>query len=198
MTIRMRTILVAGTGSIVGEDSDLGRRAMRAGRIIAELGCNLLTGAGGGVMCLAARGFCETLGRTGRSIGIVPGNIEGLTGNKHGTLSGLTLNPKAGYPNPWVEIPIFTHLPGKDPKGDDSRNLLNVASADVIVVLAGGNGTQAEFELGHALGKPLIAFLGEGEVIGGYTHRKIGNLATFVQNETALWQKIEEYLSRII
>jgi predicted Rossmann-fold nucleotide-binding protein len=198
MTVRMRTIAVVGTGSTVGEDSDEGRRAMQAGRIIAELGCNLLTGAGRGVMNLSARGFCETPGRKGRSIGIIPGKIEGLTSNMLGTLSKLALIPKAGYPNPWVEIPIFTHLPGDDPKGPDSRNVLNVASADVIVVLAGGKGTQAEFELGHALGKPLIAFLGEGEVIGGYPFLAVGDLAMCVQNETGLREKIEEHLRRLI
>ncbi|ESZ21395.1 hypothetical protein X737_04485 [Mesorhizobium sp. L48C026A00] len=193
----MGTIAVVGTGSTIDEDSDEGRRAMQAGRIIAELGCNLLTGGGQGVMNLSARGFCETPGRIGRSIGVIPGKVEGWTGNKLGTLSKLMLIPKAGYPNPWVEIPIFTHLPGNDPKGPDSRNVLNVGSADVIVVLAGGEGSQAEFELAHGLGKPLIAFLGEGEVVGAYPLAAMADLAMCIQDETALRERLEEHLCRL-
>jgi len=52
-----------------------------------------------------------------------------------------------GYPNPWIEAPIFIHLPGNGPKDAYSRNILNVASTDIVVVLPGGDGTQAELEL---------------------------------------------------
>ena len=65
-------------------------------------------GGGPGVMTLSAQAFCDT---PGDSIGIVPGEVAGWADTKLGTLSKLTLIPKNGYPNPWVEIPIFTHSP---------------------------------------------------------------------------------------
>src|SRR5262245_39468653 len=67
--------------------------AEMAGVWIASQGFDLLTGAGPGVMTSVARGFCRQAGRRGVSIGVVPGSIDG--------------RPKSGYPNPWIEIPIF-------------------------------------------------------------------------------------------
>jgi hypothetical protein len=47
--------------------------------------------------------------------------------------------PKEGYPNPWVEVPILTHLAGHlGPEGADSRNAINVLSAHRIIALPGG------------------------------------------------------------
>jgi len=71
-------------------------------------------------------------------------------------------------PNPWVEVPIFTHLPlsassGKDPL---SRNHINVLTADAVVVLPGGAGTRSEIELASEYDRPLILFLGKETVDG--------------------------------
>jgi len=117
-----------------------------------------------------------------------------LTGNELGTTQQLTLTPKKGYPNPWVEVPIFTHLPGKNPKGQDSRNLLNVGSADIVVVLAGGVGTQAELELAFGLGKPRIAFLGQEDAVGMYNFGSLADLATRVENEKALRDELLKHM----
>src|SRR5262249_590586 len=74
------------------------------------------------------------------SIGIIPAAALGATASK------------PGYPNPWIELPIFTQLPS----GDDplSRNHVNVRSADVVVLLPGGSGTAHEAALAIAYSKP--------------------------------------------
>ena len=72
-------------------------RASRLGRWLALEGVHLLTGGGSGVMTSVSQAFYETPDRRGLVIGIIP-SIEG------------SFAPKAGYPNKWVEIPIFTHL----------------------------------------------------------------------------------------
>jgi SLOG-like protein len=148
-------------------------------------------------MNLSARSFCQTPNRPGRSIAIIPGKVEGLTGNNLGRIQELTLTPKQGYPNPWVELPIFTHLPGDDPKGQFSRNLLNVGSADIVVVLAGSMGTQAELELACGLRKPRIAFLGQKDVVGTYDFGSLADLATRVEDETALRDQLLKHLQSL-
>ena len=73
-------------------------RAAPLGRRLAEADVHLLTGGGGGVMASVSESFCRTPGRAGSVIGILPWDqLEG--------------KPRHGYPNPWVEIPIYTHLP---------------------------------------------------------------------------------------
>jgi predicted Rossmann-fold nucleotide-binding protein len=145
-------------------------RAKAVGTMVAELGCNLITGGGPGSMAHVARAFCETPNRAGRSIGVIPGSANLAAVTHLGEVGKLTYAAKKDYPNPWIEIPIFTHLGGGDPKGKDSRNILNVASADILVALAGGRGTQAELELALALDKlkHVFVLLEDGERIGAY------------------------------
>jgi chorismate mutase/predicted Rossmann-fold nucleotide-binding protein len=149
--IRRRRI-VAAIGSGTEADADACRQV---GRLIAELGCDLLTGAGRGTMEAVARAFCERrdeVGSTGLSVGIVPGEID----------AGGSYATRPGYPNPWVELAVFTHLPLSGPHGTDlrSRNHINVLSADAIVALPGGPGTRSEIDLARRYGVPLIAFGG--------------------------------------
>ena len=68
--------------------------------------------------------------------------------------------PKDGYPNEFVELPIYTHLPhsGKLGKDDLSRNHINVLSCSAIIALPGGDGTAAEVELAVDYNKPVIAY----------------------------------------
>src|SRR5262249_13444983 len=123
---------------------------------LAEEGFHLLTGGGGGVMEAVSRAFYETPERAGMVIGILPaGDVAGT--------------PKPGYPNPWVEIPILTHLPSAGVAGAEptSRNHINVLSSDVIVAFGGGAGTMSEIELAVAYGRPVIAFVGTRGALPG-------------------------------
>lgn len=131
---------VMGSGSAAHEE-----KAVEVGRWLATEGVHLLTGGGGGVMRSVSRAFSETSERRGSVIGVLPGRPE----------------PPAGYPNPWVEISIRTHLPasGAQGTGVSSRNHINVLSSDVIIALPGSAGTSSEVRLACAYGRPVVAFL---------------------------------------
>lgn len=121
--------------------------ALPLGRALASLGVHLLTGGGGGVMAAVARGFTGVAGRTGLSLGILRGGEDPRT-------------PPPGYPNPWVELVVQTHLPESGARGHDrmSRNHLNVLSSDVVVALPGGAGTASEVELALRYGRGVVAY----------------------------------------
>lgn len=147
-----RRPLVAVIGS--GMLHDHSELAEAVGRLVAEMGFHLLTGGGLGVMQDACRGFASVEGKTGLSIGIVPRALDGE-------------GPKPGYPNPWVEVPIFTHLPGAGgPDAPDSRNPINVLSADRILALPGGAGTLAEAGLARRYAKPFLAVVDAAKLSG--------------------------------
>ncbi len=123
--------------------------AREIGALLARLEVNLLTGGGRGVMTSVSRAFIRNrLGR-GISIGIIPcrGESERAV-------------PKEGYPNEFVELAIYTHLPYSGIRGKDdlSRNHINVLSSDALIVLPGAHGTASEASLALDYGKPVIAY----------------------------------------
>ncbi len=117
------------------------------GRAVAEAGWHLLTGGGRGTMTAVSRAFAETDGRQGLCLGIVPREQDGD-------------GSPDGYPNPWVEVVVRTHLPlsGASGTGPFSRNHINVLSADAVVALPGSAGTWSEIELALRYGRPLAVF----------------------------------------
>lgn len=135
-----------GSGSSADE-----ARCAALGRWLATEGVHLLTGGGGGVMASVSRAFFETPDRPGLVIGIIPGTID----------AGAR-SPR-GYPNPWVEVPIRTHLDKSGTEGTDlaSRNHINVLTSDVVIALPGSWGTRSEIELATRYGRPLVAYLQE-------------------------------------
>jgi len=116
---------------------------------------HLLTGGGGGVMEAVSEAFARVTPRRGVVMGVLPG------GSDDG-------RPPLGYPNPFVEIPIQTHLPERGERGTDprSRSHLMVLTADVLVALPGGAGTAAELTLAHRYGVPVVGF-GPGSCFAG-------------------------------
>ena len=119
------------------------------GRMIAEHGYHLLTGAGAGVMTEVSRAFVDVKGREGVSIGIVP------TVDYDGTFV-----PREEYPNPFIDVPIITPL---DKKAESavmpySRNFVNVMTSHALVFLPGEQGTRDEYSLGLQFKKPMIMF----------------------------------------
>jgi uncharacterized protein (TIGR00725 family) len=152
-----RLPIVAVVGDGIAPHPDLARPL---GAWLARQGFHLLTGGGSGVMETVSRAFCEVSPRRGLAIGVIPGVLAGREGaRRYRTKS-------EHYPNPWVEIPIYTHLPGEDPRGLESRNHVNVLTADAVVALPGGVGTASEIELAREYGKPLILFLDGGTIHG--------------------------------
>jgi predicted Rossmann-fold nucleotide-binding protein len=144
MLQRLPIVAVLGDGSAVSPDR--AALATKIGTMVAGLGAHLLTGAGFGVMAAAAEGFVGTTGRRGLSIGIVPRDPAGAMDAPNRSDTGTL------YPNPFIEIAIFTPLP---PRVEDwtrtpSRNHINILTANAIVALPGRNGTRNELEMALA------------------------------------------------
>lgn len=143
--LRKRPI-VGVVGSHTDEWADL---SAPIGRYIAESGCHLLTGAGGGVMSAVSEAFTKCGDRDGLCIGIQP--MEGHEG--YGLLEEY-------YPNPHIELPIVTMLDNAA-KGDImpySRNMVNIMTSNAIIALPGWHGTKNEVSLALQYRKPLVLF----------------------------------------
>ncbi len=139
--------------------------AEQAGREVAKAGFHLLTGGGGGVMEAASRGFASVRGKKGLAVGVLPAT----------ELGGGQSPP--GYPNPWVELPIRTHLiPGADPRNPGSRNPVNILTADALLFLPGSVGTAAELVLARKFEKPRLLILAPGEAIGDQSAEELAGL----------------------
>jgi uncharacterized protein (TIGR00725 family) len=153
MTARhLRRPVVGVMGSSTRAFEDL---AVPLGRWLASAGVHLLTGGGVGTMEAVSRAFADVQPRAGLVVGVLPADLP----------DGVAV-PRAGYPNPSVEIAIFTHLPlsgitGTDPR---SRNHINILSSDVVIVLPGNEGTESEMTLAVRYKKPVIAFFGDHAV----------------------------------
>jgi uncharacterized protein (TIGR00725 family) len=145
------TVGVFGSGT-----ADYPDAAAAVGDALADLGVNLLTGGGGGVMTAVSRAFTRHESRRGICIGIIPCASE-----------SDRATPKAGYPNAFVELPIYTHLPYSGHQGTHelSRNHINVLSCAAIVALPGGEGTAAEVSLAIKYGRPVIAFSPDASLV---------------------------------
>ncbi len=100
-------------------------------------------------MQAVAEAFTSVRKRAGLSIGIIPGETD-----DNGRYSA------GAYPNPYIELPIFTHLPLTGTKGRSmlSRNRINILSSTVIIALPGGAGTLSEIELAIQFNKPLFLY----------------------------------------
>jgi uncharacterized protein (TIGR00725 family) len=142
-----------GSGTVAHE-----KRAAAVGEWLATERVHLLTGGGRGVMEAVSRAFHGVSPRAGLVIGIVPGNVD-----------AGDYAPREGYPNPWVEIPIYTHLSLSGDRGAEplSRNHINVLSANVLIALPGSLGTASEVALARRYGRPLIAYLDHADQIEG-------------------------------
>jgi uncharacterized protein (TIGR00725 family) len=143
MTRRLPVIGVLGSGT--HEHAD---KAEALGRWLATLEVHLLTGAGKGVMEAVSRAFQAVPGRAGLVVGIAPCGEDPAT-------------PRPGYPNPFVELAILTHLPLSGATGLEpmSRNHINVLSSDVLVALPGSSGTSSEVALAVRYRRPVVAFV---------------------------------------
>jgi predicted Rossmann-fold nucleotide-binding protein len=146
--------------AVIGSGRAADPAAVEIGQLIATLGHDLLTGGGRGVMEAVSRAFFETSPRRGITIGIVPARVRGLHDLENLNAADVAYELPPGYPNRWVEVAIYTHLPdsGEDGTLHTSRNHVNVLSADAIVALPGREGTDSEVWLALQYGVPIIAY----------------------------------------
>jgi uncharacterized protein (TIGR00725 family) len=134
----MSIISVRGKPKIVGimgshrDNSPSVNDARLLGEAIAQRGHILLTGGGPGVMKAASEGAHDAGGLV---IGILPTERK---------------RPLPGYPNEFVDIPIYTGM-------YDARNIINAKTPQVIIALGGGTGTLSEMAIAVKSGTPIIA-----------------------------------------
>ncbi len=90
----------------------------------------------------------------------IPATVEPLDALERRDATPVAYQLPDGYPNPWVELAIYTHLPDSGHEGTlrSSRNHINVLSADAIVALPGEDGTESEMWLAVQYGVPIVAF----------------------------------------
>jgi uncharacterized protein (TIGR00725 family) len=142
------TIAVIGSGSEEHEPL-----AGAVGRLLAGMGVNLLTGGGQGVMRAVSRAYVTQPREIGICIGVIPSR------------GAEDPAPKENYPNEFVELALYTHLPYSGSRGTEpgSRNHINVLSSAAVVALPGGEGTESELTLALRYGKPAIAIADDPE-----------------------------------
>ena len=147
------------TVTVIGSHSDDWQEyTLPLGHMLAEEGFNLITGAGGGVMCSVSKAFAEHTERRGKVIGIIP-TID---------YQGEKLS-KETYSNEFIDIPILVPLDirAQNDKMPYSRSHVNIMSADAVVVLPGQHGTQNEVSLALMYEKPII-LLGKKELFSSF------------------------------
>lgn len=171
--VQNQTVGVMGSGT--QEHDDL---CQDIGQLLAGLGVNLLTGGGPGVMKSVSKAFVQAAGNRGVCIGIIPCFSETERSR-----------PKDGYPNEYVELAIYTHLPHSGPRGkeDLSRNHINVLSSAAIIALPGEHGTATEVSLAVDYNKPVIVYSPQRHLVDHFSKP--------VQRATTL-REVEDFLSQ--
>jgi len=111
--------------------------AVEVGKVVAERGAALICGGLGGVMEAAARGAKE---KGGLTIGILPGYDKESA-------------------NHFIDIVVRTGL-------GHARNILVVASGDLLIALPGSHGTRSEVSIALLLGKQVIGLKAWGMISG--------------------------------
>ena len=118
-------------------------RSRRLGRTIAERGCCLLTGACPGLPHEAVLGARE-----------VEGHVVGIS-----PASSLREHVETfGSPYREYDVLIFTGL------GLMGRELVNIRSSDIVVVMGGRSGTLGEFAIAYEEGKLIGVLSGTGGI----------------------------------
>jgi uncharacterized protein (TIGR00725 family) len=117
--------------------------AERLGSTLAERGCILVTGATTGLPDLVARAFRR---HGGFALGISPAH-----------------DPKEhlehyGLPDEGADVIVYTGF------GYKGRNVINVRSADVIIIFGGATGTLNEFTIAYDEGKIIGVLEGTGGI----------------------------------
>lgn len=126
--MRVRTI-VGVMGSADDDDRDAVALAYELGAAIAREGWVLLNG--------------------GHECGVMDASARGAH-NDGGLVVGVLPETDTSHMSRFVDIPIRTGM-------GHARNMINVLSSDVVIVLPGRAGTLSEAALALAGGKPVIA-----------------------------------------
>ena len=113
--------------AVIGSGAEHEPRAEEVGRLLAEAGCTVVTGALGEVMAAAARGAKSAGGTT---IGILPGE-------------------RREDANEWIDHVVVTGI-------GHARNLAVAATGDAVIAVGGSWGTLAEIGFASRLGRRVV------------------------------------------
>ena len=130
ISVHRKPFIVGVMGSHKNEETFI-KQAQLIGEAVAKRGYVLLTGGGPGLMRAASEGAHRAGGLV---IGILPNERE---------------RPLPGFPNEFVDIPIYTGM-------SDARNVINAKTPHVLIALNGSVGTLSEIALALRAGTPVI------------------------------------------
>ncbi len=125
------------------EANRLQQLAEELGSAIADAGCILVTGATTGLPDQVAQAFRK---RGGFALGISPAENR----REHVTRYGL--------PEDGADVIVYTGF------GYKGRNVINIRSADIVIIIGGAIGTLNEFTIAYDEGKIIGVLEGSGGV----------------------------------
>jgi uncharacterized protein (TIGR00725 family) len=133
----------ANDGLARAETERLKGLAEKLGAVLAQKGCLLITGATTGLPDLVARTFRDN---GGFALGVSPAaNRQEHTG-------------RYGLPENGADAIIYTGF------GYKGRNVINVRSADIVLIFGGATGTLNEFTIAYDEGKIIGVIEGSGGI----------------------------------
>ena len=119
-------------GLTTDEASRMRTLAQNLGSAIAKAGCILITGATTGLPDLVAKAFRQ---QGGFALGISPAE------NRHEHVTRYAL------PEDGADVIVYTGF------GYKGRNVINIRSSDIVVIIGGATGTLNEFTIAYDEGK---------------------------------------------
>src|SRR5438876_2297624 len=125
------------------EENRLKALAEGLGAAIARAGCLLITGATTGLPDLVARAFRKN---GGFALGVSPAENRSEHVGRY------------GLPEDGADVMIYTGF------GYKGRNVINVRSADIVLIFGGATGTLNEFTIAYDEGKIIGVLEGSGGV----------------------------------
>lgn len=137
---------VMGAANDVLTESDrrrLSEIAERLGKIMAERGCVLVTGATTGLPDLVSRAARASGGLT---IGISPASSKEEHVNRY------------NLPTDGADVIVYTGF------GLKGRNVINIRSSDIVIIFGGGMGALNEFTIAYDEGKVVGVLDGSGGI----------------------------------
>jgi uncharacterized protein (TIGR00725 family) len=148
-------VMGSATGNLSERQKEI---AYELGRAIAENGCVTITGACPGLPLESAKGATEAGGLV---VGISP------------ALSEWEHVKKYRSPLEYHEVLIFTG------SGLMGREVVNIRSSDIVVIVGGRSGTLGEFSIAYDEGKLIGVLLGTGGITS-----EIGSIVKIVKKKT--------------
>ena len=124
------------------EEQRIKKLAEELGSVLAREECILVTGATTGLPDLVAKAFRA---RGGLAVGVSPA-------------ADPTEHRRSGLPEDGADVIIYTGF------GYKGRNVINVRSADVVIIFGGATGTLNEFTIAYDEGKIIGVLEGSGGV----------------------------------